>query len=502
MKDENRLELRLGLSLGGSSVESEGTNGISADSKANRGDRGNKLVDDFKNFQKQEYDSGAQKSDPVKPEENFFRNLSSDMLDVDGSRNLNEGGLLVADSSRSAKVEEENIPQTGNEPKILFDETSHRKKRERESHHAEIHEKRRTSHISINTDDGSTADNEDVADSEFESSTSRLVPHHDSGSKRYIGSGGSSEVPKEVRMVNDSTVVDLQGQKRSKISSEKEFSLGNMPYKGVPFLSQSTNIMNFHHPLHVESNSVSAPSTSGYPIPGMMQVMAVANSERSGAHTLMPGNLPLMFGCSPVQLPSLDKDNSWGLVSHPQLLHPSLAGRGLSNSDKQTDGLKISQAAMPGMPHKSSEAPQYDGRALERAKIDGKEHATGEGSSSQTKDDENGSNMILWAKNSSDHPSEYPAIRPGIDADLKFGGCGSYPDLPWVSTTGLGPNGRTISGATYRYSATQIRIVCACHGSHMSPEEFVRHANEEQTNPATAGMVSFQSSNPASSAQS
>lgn len=70
-------------------------------------------------------------------------------------------------------------------------------------------------------------------------------------------------------------------------------------------------------------------------------------------------------------------------------------------------------------------------------------------------------------------------IRPGIFADVKFDGTGSYPDLPWVSTKGSGPNGKTISGVTYRFSPNQIKIVCACHGSHMTPEDFVKHANEE-----------------------
>ncbi|KAK4391699.1 Ninja-family protein [Sesamum angolense] len=57
---------------------------------------------------------------------------------------------------------------------------------------------------------------------------------------------------------------------------------------------------------------------------------------------------------------------------------------------------------------------------------------------------------------------------------------------------------------TYRYSPTQIRIVCACHGSHMSPEEFVRHAGEENSTPdaAGAGLASIPSSNTAASAQS
>ncbi|KAI5417269.1 5-hydroxytryptamine receptor 2A, variant 2 [Lathyrus oleraceus] len=36
----------------------------------------------------------------------------------------------------------------------------------------------------------------------------------------------------------------------------------------------------------------------------------------------------------------------------------------------------------------------------------------------------------------------------GLAADVKFGGCGAYPNLPWVSTTNS--NRRTISGVTYR----------------------------------------------------
>lgn len=116
--------------------------------------------------------------------------------------------------------------------------------------------------------------------------------------------------------------------------------------------------------------------------------------------------------------------------------------------------------------------------------------------------DTNGINVIGQSKPEGLLP-EHPAIRPGIAAELKFGGSGSSPNLPWVSTTGPGPNGKTISGVTYRYSGTQIRIVCACHGSHMSPEEFVQHASEEQPslNGGTAGLPSFSNSNPAASAQ-
>ncbi|PWA77251.1 ninja-family protein [Artemisia annua] len=98
-------------------------------------------------------------------------------------------------------------------------------------------------------------------------------------------------------------------------------------------------------------------------------------------------------------------------------------------------------------------------------------------------------------------PPKYPAIRPGIAAELRFGGSGSSPNPPWVSTTGSGPNGKTIS--CDRYSGSQMRIVCACHGSHLSPEEFVQHASEEQPNQnsGSSGLPSFPNSNPAASAQ-
>ena len=90
-------------------------------------------------------------------------------------------------------------------------------------------------------------------------------------------------------------------------------------------------------------------------------------------------------------------------------------------------------------------------------------------------------------------PSEYPGIKPGMAADLKFGGSGSLPNLPWVSTTGPGPNGRTISGVTYRFRTNQIKIVCACHGLHMPPEDFIQHASDEPP-PATDGTAAAASS--------
>jgi hypothetical protein len=48
--------------------------------------------------------------------------------------------------------------------------------------------------------------------------------------------------------------------------------------------------------------------------------------------------------------------------------------------------------------------------------------------------------------------------------------------MPSVTTTGDGPNGKRIEGVLYKYMKGQVSIVCVCHGSFLSPAEFVKHA--------------------------
>lgn len=49
-------------------------------------------------------------------------------------------------------------------------------------------------------------------------------------------------------------------------------------------------------------------------------------------------------------------------------------------------------------------------------------------------------------------------------------------DMPCVSTVG-GPNGRRVEGFLYRYrKGEEVRIVCVCHGSFLTPAEFIKHA--------------------------
>ncbi|KAJ7569186.1 hypothetical protein O6H91_01G065100 [Diphasiastrum complanatum] len=67
-------------------------------------------------------------------------------------------------------------------------------------------------------------------------------------------------------------------------------------------------------------------------------------------------------------------------------------------------------------------------------------------------------------------------LRLGLASEQMFGGTGSSPDLPWVSTSGEGENGKPVIGVVYRRHQGPLQIVCACHGKHMSPGEFVQHA--------------------------
>ncbi|CAN1131145.1 Ninja-family protein AFP3 [Linum perenne] len=53
----------------------------------------------------------------------------------------------------------------------------------------------------------------------------------------------------------------------------------------------------------------------------------------------------------------------------------------------------------------------------------------------------------------------------------------ALPYMPCVSTTGTGPNGKTVHGFLYRYAkGEEVSIICVCHGSSFSPGEFVQHA--------------------------
>ncbi|XP_010464339.1 PREDICTED: ninja-family protein AFP1-like [Camelina sativa] len=51
-----------------------------------------------------------------------------------------------------------------------------------------------------------------------------------------------------------------------------------------------------------------------------------------------------------------------------------------------------------------------------------------------------------------------------------------FAQMPCVTSTGNGPDGKTVNGFLYRYSKSEISIICVCHGTSFSPAEFIVHA--------------------------
>ncbi|KAF5207486.1 Ninja-family protein [Thalictrum thalictroides] len=508
MEDDNGLELSLGLSCGGSNGKMKGKDGSSSDVKIEEGENTNNLMGDLKNFlktstQKQDADDGSQRSDPSQSglqtsKDNFFTNLTKSGPTVDASADLHVAsasqftryGDIWVENNKSEEVKEVKsdhkghggklFPESVNKRKMLFEETNQQKKYERDISHSDTHAKRfptvntsvRASHISLATEDGSNTENEDVAESEVGGLTSAPFLHHEEGAKCY-------------------------GQNPSNAPPGSDPILGNITY------GTTLPPMTVQYSLSSKMSGINGePSASLYPSSCVMQLMPSASNGVPGSQSANPGNLPLTFGYSPVQLPTLNSERPWGFVSHPMQISSSYAGRNIfPNLERSQDGSNTSRGAIQPPPHSSSEASPNERKALELTKDGGKQHVIKEGASSSTPtEDENKRNST---NQQLEGLLEGSAIRPGIAPGLKFGGSGSCPDLPWVSTTGTGPNGRTISGVTYRFDKNQVRIVCACHGSHMSPEEFLQHASADQQNQEdNTSLATIPNGNPAASAQS
>ncbi|XP_020596144.1 ninja-family protein Os05g0558800 isoform X2 [Phalaenopsis equestris] len=479
MDDENGLELSLGLSFGGSSSKSSKfkVKDLPSECKGDEGSSsrlmgGNVSISDesFKNFFKccsENVESkGKQKSDLVtQPPENFFTDLAKCPTSMSDYSNDARNNLVqftryqeqLSSSNRTIETEDEKSGPA--KRKLPFEEINFPSKHEKKSTGALI----RNSHVSNTTEDGSTGENEDVAESEAEDPQSRLVSRREESMKcsdTLVLSG--KNVPSESREPN------LSGKE-----SNPEYG---KPTFGIPLSLQPLKVMNIPYP-----------------------VMASAANTNS---------MQLAFGYPPAQLPTLETGSSWAFNSQP--LNASSVTRreqstGVPVQEHFEDGAKTSQGAAP---HNTTAAFSYDGKAPDL--MIGSSRYVGEAVSS-ARPDEQGKlrSNSTQANEATNKPAteallrEAPFIRPGIAPNLRFGGSGSYPDLPWVTTTGPGPNGKTVSGVTYKYNQNQIKIVCACHGTHMSPEEFVQHASSEgpnsENNPNLASFNTANTPNPAQS---
>ncbi|XP_068642468.1 protein NINJA homolog 1-like [Aristolochia californica] len=474
MEDENGIELSLGLSCGGSAGKAKVKDG-SLDPKAEEGG-GNKQTSGegtFKFF----FTSSAEKQDPSAP-----RGDSQDNFWMDLKKLPSQGGDASTDqhetSSKLSRYHQGLWPEaSSNKRKFPYEESQQKKNHEEEVECIGIAVK--TSHVSVALGDGLSAENEDVAES-----NSRVVLQRKEITKQYMSGGSNGSRFKDKEGFVDANATDSQGLKQFSVSGTEQAS---GPYGVSQFPLQPTSVISTSFTLPVKVPPTPANSSFVHLVPS-------ANSETPINQSMKSNNFPQPFGYSAIQLPTLEHFSAYASQG---------LGNGIPNVDRHE--------ATHQVPYNSVESFPSEGRVVsEIAKAAGKQWNTEEIPtcfSSHAEDESKGMHAIFRPKEISDQssyegfPYEGSAIRPGIAASVKFGGCGSCPDLPWVSTTGTGPHGKTISGVTYKYGKNMIRIVCACHGTHMSPEEFVQHASADAPTPENNTILSsFHSSNPAASA--
>ncbi|WOL11043.1 ninja-family protein [Canna indica] len=521
MEDENDLELSLGLSFGGSSGKSKARN-IPSDSKVEEGctsqSVGRDVADSdvpFKNFFQNsvgnQEQNGKQAVSP--PQENYWTDSAkcntptTNGYDVkkNSQSQLTKHKELSIANNRTAEIRED---KSGlKKRRLASEETKFQNKQEKAVDRAELVCKSpvdvtfmKQPRLSVATDDGSTGENEGVAESEAEVSSSWLISQHADITK-------PSDLPKGTtpkHALSDQTVTGFQGQKQQNNSGNISSELGKVTY-GTPVSLQPPTVSMVPYPAPAKVAIVGAPIATSSPSPCVVQPIASSKDDRPIVQGTNVDGQNLVFGYSSVQLPTLETNSSWAFSSYPQAI--SSLALSTPNTLLVEDGTKMS--IVPVQIHLSTTLGYEKTLATLAGSVKGNGKHIMETETSSTSGTEEGKGISTVSRQKEianphviegfDHDGSL--IKPCIAPHLKFRGSGSYPDLPWVSTTGPGPKGRTISGVTYKYNKNQIKIVCACHGSHMSPEEFIQHAYADAINPEKNTSLTSFTSSPSGSAK-
>ncbi|URE33879.1 ninja-family protein [Musa troglodytarum] len=228
---------------------------------------------------------------------------------------------------------------------------------------------------------------------------------------------------------------------------------------GTPLSLQPLTVSMVPYPIPAKPTVVGAPITTSSPSPYVAQPTIPTKDERPVVQGTNTDDQQIVFGYSSVHLPSLETNSSWAFGSQPQIV--SSLAVGTSNSLLHEDETKRSNVSTQMHP---STNLGYENKLAGLAKGNDK-HVVETGASSSSKAEEGkGISYILRQKQTTNplvvegFRHDGSAIKPGVSSNLQFGGCGSFPDLPWVSATGPGPKGKTISGVTYKYSNNQIKV--------------------------------------------
>ncbi|XP_052176645.1 uncharacterized protein LOC127790949 [Diospyros lotus] len=102
----------------------------------------------------------------------------------------------------------------------------------------------------------------------------------------------------------------------------------------------------------------------------------------------------------------------------------------------------------------------------------------------------NGSNQIQVAE-TTQQQQEGPSKRVRVSTQSERNAMNVINGMPIVTTSGGHPNGKEIKGILYKFLKEQVTIVCLCHGTFLTPAEFVKHAGgDELDNPMKLILVS------------
>lgn len=337
MVDESGLELGLGLSCGRSSNKSK-VKDANSDLKRDEGNASRHMgsnitvsEDSFKNFLKSGSENhdpkGKQKSDPIQyRQENFFTDLSKCSSPIEDFSNdvrskpqFPRYQDLWISSNTSPETEEEK--SSSSKRKLSFEEINFQNKHEKLIDHPENHGKNsteapsmRNSHVSITMEDGTTGENEDAAESETEGPKSCFVLAREEKAKRSEAFNLNGKY-----FLSESSDFGSECQKEPCLSGhESKPNFGKVAF-GVPMMLQPVINRPYSVPSMMPSTG-SGPNVASLPSTCVMQLMPIANGERSVAPVNI-NNMQFAFSYPSVQRPTLEKGSSCSF--NPQSLHAS-----------------------------------------------------------------------------------------------------------------------------------------------------------------------------------
>ncbi|XVE85738.1 hypothetical protein DITRI_Ditri17bG0115100 [Diplodiscus trichospermus] len=132
-----------------------------------------------------------------------------------------------------------------------------------------------------------------------------------------------------------------------------------------------------------------------------------------------------------------------------------------------------SQGSMESQGGSSSSMSEMENKALQGANSYGEARSSG---SSQSLQDQGNQEAMGSSRTKPTLRLEAETLCKTVENTRKERG-NAMEDMPCVFTKGEGPNGKIVEGILYRYDkGEEVRIMCVCHGSFLSPAEFVKHA--------------------------